>query len=159
MSDEDYRREVLALADSLWMMSDRGMAQGTTTWASMGAASEQLRILVATVAALTAENAALQNDLFAAIANEDSGWVKGADFDALTAENARLHDVADLLAVALRGWESLDDACDDASGRSDDPAVVAASERLDATFEAVWAARDDALAKYDALAASREATP
>lgn len=66
--------------------------------------------------------------------------------DALTAERV----LAEQLAAALRGWELLDKACDMASGRSDDPAVRAASERLDETFVAVWAARDAALAAFDA---------
>lgn len=66
---------------------------------------------------------------------------------------AEWKDVAGLLAAALRGWETLDKACEDASGQADAPAVVAASERLDETFAAVWAARDEALAKYDAAAA------
>lgn len=58
--------------------------------------------------------------------------------------------ICHMLAAALRGWESLDQAAEDASGQVDDPERIAAEERLDVTFEQVWAARDDALAAFDA---------
>lgn len=56
--------------------------------------------------------------------------------------------VADMLAVALRGWERLDNINLEVRGRN--MTLDEAEAFCDALFDEVWSNRDDALEVYDA---------